>query len=134
MKIETLPGSETCSAVDESVLDLLMDLREADGSAQLLPELIRLFERQTPELLEDLRSSTCRLELKRVADIAHKLKGSCANLGAWSMMNMCEKIEMCGRSKDGNQEVLPLEFVDRLHKEFVKVKSALKKYEVSHLS
>jgi two-component system, sensor histidine kinase and response regulator len=54
---------------------------------------VELFVRSTPPLLEEIRTAlegADRDELKRTA---HKLKGSCQNIGATFMATLCTTLE-----------------------------------------
>jgi len=76
-------------------LDLLRGLEELSppGPDNLLCELAELFEKTTPQLLSDLKSATTNAQLETVVRIAHRLKGSAANIGAQGMANLCSHLE-----------------------------------------
>lgn len=63
------------------------------GPDNLLVELAELFEKTTPQLLSDLKSAIANAQLGAVVRIAHRLKGSAANIGAQGMANLCSHLE-----------------------------------------
>jgi signal transduction histidine kinase/CheY-like chemotaxis protein len=120
------------SAVDSKILDRLLDLREPDGSPQLLRDAISLFAKETPILLRNLGAATLRRDAKQVGYLAHKLKGSCANFGAPFMMTICDKIECGARNNELNILIKPLELIKELEGEFGRVSRDLDLYAVEH--
>ena len=76
-------------------IDLLRGLEELSppGTDNLLVELAELFEKTTPQLLSDLRSAITSAQIETVVRIAHRLKGSAANIGAQGMANLCSHLE-----------------------------------------
>ena len=64
-----------------------------DDYPDIVDQLVDLFLSSTPPLLDELRDAAAggdRDELKRAA---HKLKGSCQNIGATFMATLCRSIE-----------------------------------------
>ncbi len=119
--------------VDDKVLEMIMELHEEDGSSKLLQEVIRLFESNTHIMLADLNKAVHLEEIKSVADIAHKLKGSCATLGARSMMRICHVIESQGRANHICDKKRTVNLVAHLQAEFRKTKRHLRNYEMEHV-
>ncbi len=76
-------------------IELLRGLEELSppGTDNLLDELAELFEKTTPQLLSDLRSAITSAQIETVVSIAHRLKGSAANIGAKGMANLCSHLE-----------------------------------------
>ena len=80
------------SPLDESVIEMLWSIDE-DGS--LLKEVIDTFLRIAPKRLESLRAASDPAVIERTA---HSFLGSCANLGALRMADLCAKLEQLGRA------------------------------------
>ena len=68
--------------------------------AVILPRLIQLFGSTTPPLLTELRQHTRDGNLPAMAQAAHKLKGSCASLGADPMAEICKTLQHKGEHAD----------------------------------
>jgi PAS domain S-box-containing protein len=83
---------EAPSPLDESVIEMLWSIDE-DGS--LLGEVIDTFLRIAPKRLESLRETSDPAALERAA---HSFLGSCVNLGALRMGELCAKLEHLGRA------------------------------------
>lgn len=69
-----------------------MELSEP-GESSLIDELLEIFESTTPELLAALELSIRQQEAARIQSVAHRLKGSAANIGAHAMAQACSEIE-----------------------------------------
>lgn len=81
-----------------------------------LAELLARFVRDAATALTDLRIAWRDDDLATWVHIAHKLRGSCATLGARSMMEICAQMEDLGqealtRSGEGMLEALEAEFI-----------------------
>jgi HPt (histidine-containing phosphotransfer) domain-containing protein len=86
-------------AVDRTVLDGLRALERA-GTPDLVKNLVDCFLEETPRQLADLRDAERRGDAVRLARLAHKLKGSVANLGAHRMVQICGELETLGENGD----------------------------------
>ncbi|HVQ28742.1 MAG TPA: response regulator, partial [Vicinamibacteria bacterium] len=106
-------------AVDDTVLDQLLAIDEGGG---LLTEVIDTFLRIAPVRLATLARTAERKDAAGLERAAHSFLGSCANLGARRMAEICGAMEVAARagSTDG-----ALGHVDRLKAEYVGVKKAL---------
>ena len=73
----------------------LLALRELNspGQTDIVTQLIDLFLETTPENIENLGRSIATQQQEKTLRFAHKLKGSCSNLGAEKAAYLCEKIE-----------------------------------------
>jgi CheY-like chemotaxis protein/HPt (histidine-containing phosphotransfer) domain-containing protein len=63
---------------------------------EIVDELVELFVESTPPLLEELRAGADREDAEAVRRAAHKLKGSCQNVGASFLATLAEEIERTG--------------------------------------
>ncbi len=104
--------------LDESVLEGLREL----GDASLLAELVELFVDETPSRLTALRDAVEGKDAGAVEQTVHTLKGSCSNMGAWRMANLCAKLQELSRS--GDLTPAP-ELLDQLQAEFDRVRATL---------
>lgn len=96
----------TAGSIDEEALARITALQE-EGDPDLLEELIELFIADTPGYLSMMREAAIRGDAAAMARHAHGLKGSCRNMGALPMSEICQQIEE--RGKAGRLEgVLPL--------------------------
>ena len=85
--------------VDRTVLDGLRSLENA-GTPGLVETLVDCFLEETPRQLADLRHAVQRGDAKQLGTLAHKLKGSVANLGAHGMVRTCTELEALGQGGD----------------------------------
>jgi two-component system, sensor histidine kinase and response regulator len=64
-----------------------------DDYADVVDQLVHLFMQSTPPLLGELREAVEGDDSERVRRAAHKLKGSCQNIGATFMATLCRSLE-----------------------------------------
>jgi len=62
--------------------------------------LIDLFLNEIPKYMNDLEKSVMNQDSEALYFAAHKFKGSCANVGAESIFNICQQLEGLGESND----------------------------------
>ena len=94
----------------------------AMGDEDFLKELIELYLNDAPTQLESLAQAVSSKDLSAVSAAAHKLKGSCGNVGADDLVSLCQKLEASGRAS--RLEELP-ELIQQASQEFQKVSKAL---------
>jgi HPt (histidine-containing phosphotransfer) domain-containing protein len=85
-------------------------------------KLTELFVRDTGRRLEELHDAVQRADASSVAQHAHAIKGSAANLGAHIMVQICTDIETC--AKAANFTTAPVR-VEALKREFTRACNAL---------
>ncbi|MFK7822841.1 MAG: Hpt domain-containing protein [Oligoflexales bacterium] len=78
--------------IDESQLEALRELNEP-GEDDIVTELIDIFISHSPQTLDLLKESILKQDRQNINKLAHKLKGSCSNLGAELMRNHCQFLE-----------------------------------------
>ena len=83
--------------VDPEVLEMLASLQEP-AEPDLVVELVTLFLRDTPERLRELSGRP--LEAGHAARVAHSVKGSAGNLGAFALQELASQLEQAGRRGD----------------------------------
>lgn len=87
------PHDAAC--VDTSVLEDLNAFSTPDDD--LLAELCASFETNVKDQLPRLEEAARTADAGAVRFIAHRLRGTCGNLGARRMQFLCERLEMLGR-------------------------------------
>jgi two-component system, sensor histidine kinase and response regulator len=89
----TRAGEPAAESAVEGLIDEARMRTFRDDYPDIVDQLVDLFVSSTPPLLEELRAAhECddRDELRRAA---HKLKGSCQNIGATFMATLCRSLE-----------------------------------------
>jgi len=76
-KPEGLPG---IPVLDQNALGHIMEV--GDGEAELLKELLGMFERDQPPRLDNLMAAINSGDMKTIRDIAHAIRGSAGTMGA----------------------------------------------------
>jgi two-component system sensor histidine kinase/response regulator len=67
-----------------------------DQYPEIVDQLVDLFVQSTPPVLAELREALGAEDGERVRRAAHKLKGSCQNIGATFMATLCRSLEAGG--------------------------------------
>jgi len=65
--------------------------------------LIDLFLKEIPRYMNELENSIVNQDSEALYFAAHKFKGSSANVGAESIVNICKQLEILGKSNDMEQ-------------------------------
>jgi PAS domain S-box-containing protein len=80
--------------------ELLTAVRETIGNqaGDLLPELSELFQEEAPRLLHAVHKAIDEADHQQLAAAAHTLKSSSASLGSRELPNLCQQLEILGRS------------------------------------
>jgi two-component system, sensor histidine kinase and response regulator len=115
--------------LDRSVLEGLRAL-QGEGEPDIVAELVQLFlEEDTPPHLASLRKAVEDGDSSTIEQEAHALKGSCGNMGAWRMAELCAELQEAGAS--GELASAP-ELLERLEAEFERVRPALRTEQSEH--
>ncbi len=88
------PEQPTELFLDQTILREYEEMMGEDGKA-IIQELIYMYRRDAPELIETIRRSLLEGNLEQAARAAHKLKGNSATIGAVRLASLCEKIQHC---------------------------------------
>ncbi len=103
----SLPVSDNTSAKKEESVDpvdfrVIEGLRELqnEGEPDLLTELVEMFLSDVSSRLASLREAVETEDAQAVEQIAHALKGSCGNMGASRMAELCAELQDVGASGD----------------------------------
>jgi HPt (histidine-containing phosphotransfer) domain-containing protein len=94
--------SDHGGVLDSATVRELLD----GGGADLLAELVGLFNEDAPRHVARLREAVGGLDTAEVARLAHALKGSAATLGARLMSATCAELEAASRA--GRTDVGPV--------------------------
>lgn len=82
--------------IDFSVIDELKDV----GGDEFVAELVTMFLEQSEDIMKDIKTFSQSKDAVSLSKSAHKLKGSCLNLGAKDMGTMCQTIEHQSRENN----------------------------------
>ncbi len=94
----------------------------AMGDDEFLCELIDLYLNDAPLQVEALRDAVSSQDGAAVLAAAHKLKGSCGNVGADGLVALCQRLEASGKAS--RLQELP-DLLQQLSREFEEVNEAL---------
>jgi two-component system sensor histidine kinase/response regulator len=113
-------GVDPSGPLDRAVLGQLHKLEATTPG--LMDNVIGLFLDEMPPRLNDLRDAMLEADLRKMARLAHAMKGSAANLGARSLAALCSDVE--ARAKAGTGAASGAQ-IDDLEREFGRVREAL---------
>jgi len=82
------------------VIDLEAVLERLEGDRELFEELAHVFRNECPRTIKEIRRSFGQRDAAAVADHAHALKGSSANVGASAVSKTAFEIEKLARAGD----------------------------------
>jgi two-component system sensor histidine kinase/response regulator len=107
-------------AIEPATLDRLR--RFQGDTRELTLKLSEIFAHDTTQRLHDLHDAIHRIDAAAVAQIAHAIRGSAANLGAQLMVQICRDIETRAEAADLSSAPARL---SELQREFVRACDAL---------
>ncbi len=98
------------------------------GDDDAFHELIDVFLNQTPEYFQQARQALASGDHEAVSRVAHTVKGSCRDLGATAMADLCARLEEVAGSNQlhGGEDMLAA-----IEEEFKKVKKQLQEIRSS---
>jgi HPt (histidine-containing phosphotransfer) domain-containing protein len=85
----------------EPIVNVAELFARVDNDAELLRELIAIFEIEFPRLLFALREAIGQENLKNVGKLGHTLRGMLSNLAATRATAAAARLEQLGNSRDG---------------------------------
>jgi len=109
--------------MDQNAIDRLKDINQKVDPA-FLSQVITMFTSQAPAMIEEILQAEQKGDLTRMSQTAHKLKGSCLNLGAKQLAELCKQIEI--NSKGNSVSKLP-PLTSALKEVYSETENALKK-------
>jgi two-component system sensor histidine kinase/response regulator len=92
------------------------------GMGDIIPRLIEIFLETAPRDIEKAGGALRNSRASDLEDAAHKLKGSCSNLGAARLRDLCQQLEKLGRN--GSLQSAP-ELLASVEEEFSRVRAEL---------
>jgi HPt (histidine-containing phosphotransfer) domain-containing protein len=95
--------------IDSSVINELKEM----GGQEFLTELIEMFLQQAETIMDEIKNFSNTKDASSLSKSAHKLKGSCLNLGAKDMSAICQIIE--NSSRENNLENIDSNLSDLLN-------------------
>jgi HPt (histidine-containing phosphotransfer) domain-containing protein len=111
---------ELSNVLDNEIIADLMNLRYP-GGPDIFAELVEMFVRELPVRLSALRASLDHKDPEILMREAHRLKGSCHQMGATRLAAMCYAVEQAGR---GNL-LVDASKLDEIDQEAARVSRAL---------
>ena len=105
---DNLPGSPEPRVFDEAAL-----LDRVGGDTQLLAQLVDVFLRDCPHLMEEIRKALEEQDAQTLERAAHALKGSVGNFAAQAAFEAALQLERIGRSEELAGAALALENLER---------------------
>jgi signal transduction histidine kinase/CheY-like chemotaxis protein/HPt (histidine-containing phosphotransfer) domain-containing protein len=85
-------------AVDQGVLEELSQLA-GEGNPAFLGKLIKLFLEAAPADVAGMEKAVSRRDAHGLGSMAHDLKGSGANMGAFRLSDLCQSLEDAGEAE-----------------------------------
>jgi len=92
------------------------------GMGDIIPRLVEIFLDTAPHDIEKAVAALRSSQATDLEEAAHKLKGSCSNLGAARLRDLCQQLEKLGR--DGSLQTAP-ELLASVEEEFGRVRTEL---------
>jgi HPt (histidine-containing phosphotransfer) domain-containing protein len=92
------------------------------GMVEIIPQLITLFLERAPRTIETAETALRASHASELTRAAHDLKGSCSNLGANRLRQLCQQLEDLGQSE--SLQTAP-EVFRSVEAEFARVRSEL---------
>ncbi len=83
--------------LDPATINRLIDIGKATDPGFTL-QVLEMFARQAPGCVEEMRDGLASGDYSSMWKSAHKLKGTCLNIGAKKMADICKDIERKGRN------------------------------------
>jgi len=87
--------------LDLSAVKRLIDIGNASDK-NFTAQLLEMFALQVPKLISDINAGLNNNDLDVVWKSAHKLKGTCLNIGAIKLSALCKEMEFKGRNGDSS--------------------------------
>ena len=122
--IPTAATAATSAAEKVVCLERISSFRqlEEETGQTMLVSVIDLFIERTPPMFKEARRAVVSNDARRVARLAHTMKGSCSNFGAHRMLAACERLEAAAIGDDLREGAGML---DEIEREFRSVRLAL---------
>lgn len=109
------------SLLDPQTLANLRALQRP-GGGDVFSQIVHLYLDKAPQLLDLLREAVTHNDAPAVFRLAHSLKSSSGNVGAVTLVELCQELEVMGRTQ--NTAEAPMTFV-AIEAEYAMVQEAL---------
>ncbi|OQW91496.1 MAG: hypothetical protein BWK79_16725 [Beggiatoa sp. IS2] len=104
-KITINTANKPVETNNEVIFDRNAFLQRIDNNSEFYQRIITLFLNQLPERLNALKDSIERANFEEILFWSHMIKGSCANIDAYKLKTIAEKIEKIARQEGSFQEI-----------------------------
>lgn len=94
--VEQNPPEVLSELLDAVTIKRLIDIGKSTDAAFTL-QVLEMFSRQAPSCINEMRSSMEVADYATIWKSAHTLKGTCLNIGAKKVAEICKEIERKGR-------------------------------------
>jgi CheY-like chemotaxis protein len=88
-----VPPAGSVEAASDALLDEARMRTFRDDYPDIVDQLVDLFLQSTPPLIDELHAALDGDDVEELRRTAHKLKGSCQNVGATFMATLCRSLE-----------------------------------------
>jgi len=95
------PSSGKSETLDIPTVKRLIEIGKASDK-NFTAQLLEMFAIQVPKLIATINDGLNKNDLDIVWKSAHKLKGTCLNIGAVKLSALCKEMEAKGRAKDSS--------------------------------
>ncbi|MDB9345557.1 Hpt domain-containing protein [Nodularia spumigena CS-586/05] len=106
--------------IDTKILNSLRDMMSGDEAA--FQQLLNCYLTEAPKSIQIIKASQATQDVEALWQAAHSLKSSSASVGATTLAQICQQIEVKGRSSDLESSE---DICSQLYKEYELVKRAL---------
>lgn len=113
-------GLETRPALDPATID---ELKALGGTGDFFGKLIGIFLEAGEQKIRDLEKAAAGRNYGRFREIAHAMKGSAGQVGAFPLMEICHEFSRIGPA---NHEEDAAALLERLKEEFDRVGTSLR--------
>jgi PAS domain S-box-containing protein len=96
VKSTTEAGTTETPVLDQGALQRLMDIGKQTDPG-FLQQILDMFMKQAPQNINEIREALERGDFNTLWKSAHKLKGTCLNIGASRLGDLCRSIEKKGK-------------------------------------
>ncbi len=110
------------NVVCQEKISSFRQLEEESGQA-VLGSVIELFIARTPPMFQEARRAVSSNDAKRIARLAHTIKGSGSNFGAHRLTAACERLEAAVAGSENHAQMDGI--LDEIEREFSFVRTAL---------
>jgi PAS domain S-box-containing protein len=97
----TSPVPNSSENLDLATVKRLVDIGKASDK-NFTAQLLEMFALQVPKLIATINDALNKNDLDTVWKSAHKLKGTCLNIGAVKLSALCKELEAKGRANDSS--------------------------------